>query len=98
MWPVKADPFARFVVVSLLSTTHVLKRSTNPIYAPKDATFNLPIYLSLADKRDVVELVVWDNDMLMKEYLGEVAHPLDDWFRREEASALGFDDPGNRVG
>ena len=75
MSPVKADQLGRFVVlvVSLFSTTHVLKRSTNPIYAPKDATFDFPIYLSLAEKLGVVELVVWDKDMLMKEDLGEVA-------------------------
>jgi phosphatidylserine decarboxylase len=85
--PVKADPF---VVVSLLSTTPFLKRSTNPIYAPKDATSR---YTSPSH---VVELVVWDKDMLTKEYLGEVALPLDDWFWGEEGSALGFDDPGNR--
>ena len=84
----------RFVVVSLLSTcfqTPVLKRCS-------DATFDFPIYLSLADKLGVVELVVWDKDMLTKEYLGEVALPLDDWFRGEEGSALGFDDPANQVG
>jgi phosphatidylserine decarboxylase len=47
------------------------------------------------DKLGVVELVVWDKDMLTKEYLGEVAFPLDDWFRGEEGSALEFDHPGN---
>jgi len=86
------DRLVRFVVVTLLSTrfqTPVLKRCTNPIYAPKDATFDFPIYLSLADKLGVVELVVWDKDMLTKEYMGEVALPLDDWFRGEEGSALG---------
>jgi phosphatidylserine decarboxylase len=95
------DRLVRFVVVSLLSTcfqTPVLKRCTNPICAPKDATFDFPIYLSLADKLGVVELVVWDKDMLTKEYLGEVALLLDDWFRGEEGSALGFDDPANQVG
>jgi phosphatidylserine decarboxylase len=46
----------------------------------------------------VVELVVWDKDMLTKEYLGDVALPLDDWFRGEEGPVLGFDDPGNQVG
>jgi hypothetical protein len=44
-------------------------------------TFDFSIYLSLADKLGVVELVVWDKDMLTKEQLGEVALPLDDWFR-----------------
>jgi phosphatidylserine decarboxylase len=41
--------------------------------------------------------VVWDKDMLTKEYLGEVALPLDDWFRVEEGSVLGLDNPSNRV-
>jgi phosphatidylserine decarboxylase len=88
----------RFVVVSVLSTrlqTPVLKRNTNPVYPAKDATFDFPIYLSLADKLGVVELVVWDKDMLKKEYLGEVALPLDDWFRQEGVYA--FNDPNNQV-
>ena len=75
-----------------------MKRSTNPIYAPKDPIFDFLIYLSLTDKLGVVGLVVWDKDMLTKEYLREVALPLDDWFRGEEGSALGFNDPGNQVG
>ena len=89
MWPVKTDPLARSAAVSVLSTTPVLKRSTNPIYAPKDPIFDLLIFLSLADKLGVVELVVWDKDMLTKQYLGEVALPLDDWFRGRKARHLG---------
>jgi phosphatidylserine decarboxylase len=38
---------------------------------------------------------VWDKDMLKKEYLGEVALPLDDWFRQEGVYA--FNDPYNQV-
>lgn len=86
-------------MVSVLSTrfqTPVLKRNINPIYPAKDATFDFPIYLSLADKLGVVELVVWDKDMLKKDYLGEIALPLDDWFREDEVYA--FDDPDNKVG
>ncbi|EPQ52482.1 hypothetical protein GLOTRDRAFT_140216 [Gloeophyllum trabeum ATCC 11539] len=89
-----SDPF---VVVSLLSTKHqtpVVKRSTSPIYAEKEATFDFPIYLSLAEKLGVVELVVWDKDMLKKDYLGEVSLPLEDWFKG--GRALGFDDPNNK--
>jgi hypothetical protein len=41
--------------------------------------------------------MVWDKVMLMKEYLSEVVLPLNDWFRGEEGSALGFDNPSNRV-
>lgn len=49
----------------------------NPIYPPKDVTFDFPIH---ADKQGVVEL--WDNDILVKEYLDELALPLDDWGAR----------------
>ena len=52
----------------------------NPTYTAKDATFDFPIYLSLTDKLSIVELVVWDKDMLSKEYLGKVTLPLNDWF------------------
>ena len=47
-------------------------------------TFNLPIYLSLADQLSIAELVVQDKDMLSKEYLGEVALLLEDWFANWE--------------
>jgi hypothetical protein len=53
-----------FVVASVLNNKHntpVAKRTRNPTYAAKDATFELPIYLSLADRLGVLELVVWDN-------------------------------------
>ncbi|KAF8166385.1 C2 domain-containing protein, partial [Pholiota molesta] len=88
-----SDPF---VVASLLNNRHqtpVAKRTVNPVYAAKDATFDFPIYLSLADRLGVVELVIWDKDMLKKEYLGEVALPLEDWFNDRE---FPFDHPGNK--
>ncbi|RPD72321.1 hypothetical protein L226DRAFT_537138 [Lentinus tigrinus ALCF2SS1-7] len=89
-----SDPF---VVVSLLGTKHqtpVSKRTVNPTYNPKDATFDFPIYLSLADKLGVVELVVWDKDMLKKDYLGEAWIPIEDWFR--DGNAFAFDDMNNK--
>ena len=67
------------------------KKTTSPTYVTKDATFDFPIYLSLADKLNAVELVVWDKDMLTKDYLGEVALPLDDWFKGDAY------DPNNKV-
>ncbi|KAF9255142.1 hypothetical protein L218DRAFT_1081995 [Marasmius fiardii PR-910] len=78
-----SDPF---VTVSLLKTRHqtpVIKRTIHPVYAHKDATFDFPIYLSLANNIGVLELVVWDKDVLRKDYLGEVAFPLEDWFDNE---------------
>ncbi|KAI0925468.1 hypothetical protein AcV5_008193 [Taiwanofungus camphoratus] len=89
-----SDPF---VVVSLLRDRHqtpVVKRSVNPVYAAKDATFDFPIYISLADRLGVVEFVIWDKDMLKKDYLGEANIPLEDWFRDE--NAFSFDDIHNR--
>jgi hypothetical protein len=77
----------------------VAKRTLNPTYPAKDATFDFPIYLSLADQLGVLELVVWDKDMLTKDYLGEVALPLEDWFSDREGNPrpYAFDDVGNVV-
>jgi phosphatidylserine decarboxylase len=94
----------RFVVVSILNKrfrTPAIKRTTQPIYT-KDATFDFPLYMSLADKLGVVEIVVWDKDMLKKDYLGEVALPLEDWFvdrsKGDKDRPFAFEDPGNQVG
>ena len=87
-----------FVVVSVLGKRHqtpAIKRTINPVYTPESATFDFPIYLSLADQLGSVELVIWDKDVLKKDYLGEVALPLEDWFR--DGSAFPFEDPNNRV-
>lgn len=87
-----------FVVVSVLRDrfqTPVQKKTVNPVWPPKDATFEFPLYLSLADRLGVVELVIWDKDRFTKDYLGEVSIPLDQWFKDDNAFA--FDDPNNKV-
>ncbi|KAJ7198252.1 phosphatidylserine decarboxylase-domain-containing protein [Mycena pura] len=87
-----SDPF---VVVSLQRTRHqtpVAKKTINPVYTAKDATWDFPIYLSIADKLGVVELVLWDKDMLRKDYLGEAGVAVEDWFGTR---AKAWDDPGN---
>jgi C2 domain len=66
----------------------VSKKTLNPVYPPKDSTFDFPIYLSLADKLGVLELVLWDKDVLKKEYLGEAGLPLEDWFREGDNGLL----------
>jgi len=99
-------PFlSRFVVVSVLnkkSTTSVSKRTTYPVYAPEDATFDfsdIPFRISLADHIGVVELVVW----LRNEYLDGVSIPLEDWFcdndkdGKDKEKMYGFDQPGNEA-
>lgn len=86
-----------FITVSVLSTrfqTPVCKRTLNPVYAAKDATFDFPIHMSLADKLGVLEFVVWDKDMLKKEYMGEHALQLDEWIK---GTAFAFGDPDNQV-
>jgi hypothetical protein len=85
------------VNVSILSTrfqTPVCKRTLSPVFTAKDATFDFPIYLSLSEKLGVLEFVVWDKDMLRKEYLGEYALPLDEWFR---GNVFAYDDLDNQV-
>ena len=86
------------MVVSVLSVRHqtpVAKRTCNPVYNPKDATFDYPLYFSLADKLGVIELVIWDKDMLKKDHLGEVSIPLADWFKHGNCYASS--DPENKV-
>ena len=86
-----------FVNVSILSTrfqTPVCRRTLSPVFAAKDATFDFPIYLSLSEKLGVLEFVVWDKDMLRKEYLGEYALPLDEWFR---GNVFAYNDLDNQV-
>lgn len=86
----------RFVVVTLLQTRHLtpsIKRTTNPVYAPSSSTFTAPVYLSLADRYSPLELVVWDKDIVGKEYLGEISLSVDEWFK----GSMGWDDPENKV-
>jgi phosphatidylserine decarboxylase len=88
----------RFVTVTLMNTKHqtpVSKKSVNPEYAAKDATFDFPIYMSQADKLGALELVVWDKDLLKKEYLGEIGLTLDGWF--PNGNALPFNDANNKA-
>ena len=88
----------RFVVVSFArnrNTTPVVKKTLNPVYVAKDATFDFPVYLSLAGRLGVLELIVWDKDMLKKDYLGEASIPLEFWFK--EGSPTDFNSPNVEV-
>jgi phosphatidylserine decarboxylase len=65
------------------------------VYEPAGATFEYPVFSSLAECLGALELVVWDKNLLLKkEYLGEIALPIEEWF---PATALAFDDPNNTV-
>lgn len=43
----------------------------------------------------MLELIVWDKDVLTKDYLGEASISLADWFK--DGAARGFEDPDNDV-
>ncbi|KAF7299266.1 Phosphatidylserine decarboxylase proenzyme 2 [Mycena indigotica] len=85
-----SDPY---VIVTLQRTrqhTSVAKKTLNPVF--KDATWDFPIYLSTADTLGALELVLWDKDVIRKDYLGEACLPVDNWFDTRPKS---WDDPGN---
>ncbi|KAI9435648.1 C2 domain-containing protein [Lactarius psammicola] len=84
-----SDPF---VIVSILGKqchTPVCKRNLNPVYEPKDATFDFPIYASLVHKLGALKFVVWDKDVIKNDYLGEYTLPVHQWF---QGTAFAFSD------
>lgn len=86
------------MVVSILrqrNQTPAVKHTLNPTWEAKDATFDFPIYFSLIGALGVLELVLWDKDTFRKDYLGEVALHLEDWFK--DGTSVSFEDPGNEV-
>lgn len=90
--------FSSFVVVSFSRQrfqTPAVKRTLNPVWDTKDATFQFAIYLSLIPTLGVVELVLWDKDTFRKDYLGEVSLAIEDWFK--DGIPAAFDHPKNEV-
>ncbi|KAH9013838.1 C2 domain-containing protein [Lactarius pseudohatsudake] len=88
-----SDPY---VIVSGLGKrfqTPVCERTLNPVYEPKDATFDFPIYKSLLHQSGTLSFVVWDKDRFRDDYLGDFVLPVDKWFK---GTALAFNDPHNR--
>jgi hypothetical protein len=61
----------------------------------------MPCLISpFADELRAIKLVVWDEDMLSMDYLGEVTIPLEVWLDGHQGGvkgAYGFDDPKNKV-
>ena len=95
---ISLTPNHRFVVASFATSrfnTPVVKKSLNPQYDAKDATFDFPVYRSIAGRH--LELIVWDKDMLKKDYLGEASLSIEDWFGDATASSKDFEDPNNKV-
>ncbi|PPQ91990.1 hypothetical protein CVT25_004661 [Psilocybe cyanescens] len=75
----------------------VQRRTTNPMYAPAMVTFDFLLYLILVEHlgQGSVEAVVWDKDILGKEYLGKVVVRVEEWFggegEGEREREFGFD-------
>ncbi|KAI9439589.1 hypothetical protein H4582DRAFT_1812868, partial [Lactarius indigo] len=85
-----------FVVVSFLGKqfhTPVLKRTLNPVYEPKEATFDFPIYKSHLDMLGTLDFAVWDQDIVRNDFLGKRSLPLDQWF---PGTAFAFNDRNNQ--
>jgi hypothetical protein len=77
--------------------TPVIKKTLNPVYDEKDATFNVPVYLSIVERIGAtVELVLWDKDFIGKDYLGEVSLPLNQWFELN-GGVRNYEDKKNTV-
>lgn len=80
--------------------TPVIPRNLNPVYLAKDATFDFPIYASVVEKIGArIEVIVWDKDVVGKDYLGEVSIPSQDWpsHSGRGPSAMSWLDKGNSV-
>lgn len=64
--------------------TPIVKKSLFPSYKAEESTFDFPLYDSLARegwyRGRGLELVIWDKDLIKKEYMGEVSIPVTDWF------------------
>ncbi|KIY68538.1 hypothetical protein CYLTODRAFT_421485 [Cylindrobasidium torrendii FP15055 ss-10] len=92
-----SDPFINISLLTARFQTPVIKKTLAPTWADGTATYNIPLFLSVAHELGVLELVVWDKDLLKKDYLGEAGISLEDWFGPDStrSRALGFDDQGN---
>ncbi|KZV84933.1 hypothetical protein EXIGLDRAFT_699978 [Exidia glandulosa HHB12029] len=67
--------------------TPVVSKTLDPHWATKDATFDFPLYKSTAERLGtLLEIVVWDKDIIGKDYLGEIAIPASKWFERNHAA------------
>ncbi|KAE8540468.1 phosphatidylserine decarboxylase [Cryptococcus gattii VGV] len=78
-----SDPFLSLLMPpSTRHSTPVIKKTLDPIFPAETSTFDFPIYLSLAGVVGGrgLEGVLWDKDLMRKEYMGEMAIPVDEWF------------------
>ncbi|ORY24008.1 phosphatidylserine decarboxylase-domain-containing protein [Naematelia encephala] len=82
-----SDPFITLVLPpATRSSTPVVKKSLNPTFPANGSTFDFPLYLSLAGMVGGrgLEGVIWDKDLMRKEYMGEFSVPMDEWFPKDD--------------
>ncbi|KAL7419358.1 phosphatidylserine decarboxylase [Cryptotrichosporon argae] len=78
-----SDPFISLTLPpSNRHSTPVIKRTLDPVFPAQQSTFDFPLYLSLAGVVGGrgLEGVVWDKDLMRKEYMGELVVPVTKWF------------------
>ncbi|WVQ98224.1 phosphatidylserine decarboxylase [Kwoniella sp. CBS 9459] len=78
-----SDPFINLLMPpSTRHATPVVKKTLDPAFPAESSTFDFPIYLSLTGVIGGrgLEGVVWDKDLMRKEYMGELAIPVEKWF------------------
>ncbi|KAH7100949.1 C2 domain-containing protein [Auriculariales sp. MPI-PUGE-AT-0066] len=93
----KSDPYVVLIFARQRQKTPVISKTLTPVYDPKTATFDFPMYASVLEKvGSLVEVVVWDKDVIGKDYLGELALPACDWFKYN-GGAKGFNSPTNKA-
>ncbi|KAK1236441.1 phosphatidylserine decarboxylase [Marasmius sp. AFHP31] len=76
------DPFVT-VTLGLASFKTPVARTPNPIFNVKDTTFDFTISNTAAPGK--LKFVVWDQDWLGKDYLGEATLGVEDWFKFEDS-------------
>ncbi|KAH7100945.1 hypothetical protein BKA62DRAFT_619360 [Auriculariales sp. MPI-PUGE-AT-0066] len=93
----KSDPYVAVTVARQRQKTPVSPKTLAPTYDPKSATFDFPLYATVLQKvGSLLELVVWDKDVIGKDYLGELAVPAGEWFAHN-GGIKPFASPGNKV-
>ncbi|WWC59635.1 phosphatidylserine decarboxylase [Kwoniella dejecticola CBS 10117] len=78
-----SDPFLTLLMPpSSRFSTKVIKKSLDPTFPAETSTFDFPIYLSMTGVIGGrgIECVLWDKDLMRKEYMGELTIPVEKWF------------------
>ncbi|KAH9016594.1 C2 domain-containing protein [Lactarius hengduanensis] len=90
-----SDPFVIVSILEKQSSTPVCKRSLNPVYKQKDATFDFPIHISesLLNTLGTLDFAVWDHDTIRNDFLGKCSLPVHQWIR---GTAFAFNDRNNQ--